>query len=250
MVKNSHFLEYVLEGILLAGKVVLTVLIPAVTQERLLIVLGVDLGVYLLVVLVFNLSQGRTFVGSFQLFALSPNLKTLLRWVVRSSADICFVFLSKHLYDSAPLNSFYLTFVFRILLYRSYKRAIYQPLSFGLHLSFALSMILANVLAMWIIPLAMIPLPNNPFLTLISPFIIPKKNIHSHESLYRIFYLLLTAIGYCVVTASLGLLEPLMLFGMPAFLWSLPPATDLSKNGHGKDKSIHQHLVVHLSNVI
>lgn len=95
-------------------------------------------------------------------------------------------------------------------------------MNFGLHLSFALSMILSSILPMWIIPLSMITLPDNPFLMLIAPFIIPNKNIHRCETLFRVLYIFVTLIGVSVIFISCGLLEPLMLFGLPAFVWSLP----------------------------
>lgn len=119
-------------------------------------------------------------------------------------------------------------------------------MSFGLHLSFALSMALSTTIPMWIIPLSMITLPDNPFLLLVSPFVIPKKNIHQCEWLFRMFYIFLSLIGVGLVFASSGLLEPLMLFGLPIFMWSLPLTNEPVLNGQGKDKSIHQHLTQNL----
>lgn len=75
---------------------------------------------------------------------------------------------------------------------------------------------------MWIIPLSMIPLPDNSFLSYVASFVIPKKNIHNCEGLFRIFYILASIIGFVVIFASVGLFEPIMLFGLPIFLWSVP----------------------------
>lgn len=103
---------------------------------------------------------------------------------------------------------------------------------------------------MWIIPLSMITLPDNPFLMLVAPFVIPKKNIHQCEGAFKPFYILISLVGFALILASCGLLEPIMLFGLPAFVWSLPLTIEPILHGHGKDKSIHEHLSRNLRQVL
>lgn len=107
-------------------------------------------------------------------------------------------------------------------------------------------MALNNLVFIWLIPLCMVPLPDNCFLLFIASCVIPKKNVRKCESVYIVLYVLASIIGLGIVCISLGLLEPIMLFGLPVFLWSLPISSEPVQNGHGKDKSIHQHLAVNL----
>lgn len=57
---------------------------------------------------------------------------------------------------------------------------------------------------------------------LVSSCIVPKKNRRRLEWLYGILYALATTVGYTVCLCSGGMLEPLMVFGLPIFLWSVP----------------------------
>ena len=103
---------------------------------------------------------------------------------------------------------------------------------------------------LFVVPLLMIALPDGPGLLFLGSCVIPKKNLHRVEWLYRIFYVLATLIGFVVCICFAGMLEPLMLFGLPIFLWSLPNYSDSTFAARGKEKSIYQNLVRTLPSVV
>lgn len=138
------------------------------------------------------------------MYTISPVLKNVFRIIMRSITDVCFIFLANELLKSNIYLEY--QFICGILIYRSYKRSIYEPFSFGIHLSFVLVLALSNIISIWIIPLCMVPLPDNSFLMFVASFVIPKKNVHKCEGAYKILYLLASIFGLIVVFVSFGLL--------------------------------------------
>lgn len=80
----------------------------------------------------------------------------------------------------------------------------------------------------------MIPLPENPLLLFTSVFVVPKKNKRKHEWAYTTLYMLATLIGYLICVTTGSMLQPIMMFGLPIFLWSYPMYHEARYGAHGK----------------
>jgi hypothetical protein len=246
--------EYVIEVGLLIGKVGMTVLIAFVNPSStdIMVVLGIDIGVYLICMLLLDLGKGRTHFGTLGNPTLNTSLaKTAIHFTLRTMTDISFTLLCYNAHiQTLFMYGYWHELSLRILTYRSYKRSIYNPLSFSIPLSFLLSLIFSQSISLFWIPLLMIPLPDLLSMQLFSLFTIPKKNLHRNETLYKVMYFLASMIGWLLCLATADLLEPIMMFGLPVFLWSVPYYRVCSYSAQGKEKSIYQNLVRNLPEVV
>lgn len=224
--------------VLVFVKVGVTVLIGyvGVAETSIMVVMGIDLGVYVLCLVLIDLGKARTHLGTLGSEGLSgPLPQRLMRTFMRTITDITFTLLIYNAHIQLLWDQgYWFELALRIITYRSYKRAIYTPLDWSIHLSFLLSLIFASSISVFWIPLLMIPLPDFPSMQIFSAFTIPKKNLHRNEGVYKALYLLASMIGFAVCLASAGLLEPIMLFGLPVFLWSIPYYRDSQYSAQGK----------------
>lgn len=214
--------------------------------------MAIDIGVYLVCLVLLDLGRGRTHFGTLGTPRLSTALsKTIMRSLARTILDTTITLLCYNAHIQLLwTGSYWHQLCLRVITYRSYKRAIYSPLDWSIHLSFVLSLICVNNTSLFWIPLLMIPLPDWPSLQFLSLFTIPKKNLHSNEKIYRVLYCIVSVLGYLVTLGSAGLLEPLMIFGLPIFVWSIPYYKISQYSAQGKEKSIYTNLVKRLPPVV
>ena len=226
-----------------------------IDQEQVIVtaILGLDVGLYLLLMLFRELTRVVSKFGfSFNPCCFQKYLPEIIRdqitkILLRITASVSVLALihrmddsesfRRYILDYTPLTiaestraqNFVQYFVIPILIFRSYKRCQFFNHSIHIAIIISFALILSDyTLYMYesaFIVLALPLFPYNPFPALfLTPFSIPKKLRHKNECCYRVAYLIVNILTGFAYFLTLGLLDLTMIFGLPMY-WCVVPST-------------------------